>query len=423
MKSPPELTARLAQHWNSADWRERQLLGTAAAWPLTLSIGQPDTAVFLNDTTALRSHLQQWRAVEQLGLGSVQWQERRYRGSSDAIAVPTHWQLTKPSQCVAALSHFKVPGHAQVKGDYARLSTLIAAVERPGFQRLLVRRLVQWRDTPTDAVVAAARMALQLEPGSAQGKPLRALAVLGNDSKFFVRPASLLTALLDERFDGEASRQGLAGFLGALPEDDHWLLIAPLAPGLLPFARQRVRSSELQTTPLPAYRILLVENERCLHQLPQPLADTIAVLGAGLNLGWLAAPWLRGRAVAYWGDLDTWGLHMLACARGHLPHLQALLMDRATFDTHQHLAVAEPVHAGAPASPALRPDEARLDGHLRTLEQGRLEQEFLPSAVVHHAVHAWTAAGSAVVASTRQAQANDVQALSPAPSGPPGCRT
>jgi hypothetical protein len=46
MKSPQDLAARLAQHWNSADWRERQLLGTATAWPLTLPIGQPDTAVF-----------------------------------------------------------------------------------------------------------------------------------------------------------------------------------------------------------------------------------------------------------------------------------------------------------------------------------------------------------------------------------------
>lgn len=389
MKSPQALAARLAQHWNSADWRERQLLGAAAAWPLTLAIGQPDTAVFLNDAAALRCHLQQWRAVEQHGLGSVQWQERRYRGSSDAIAVPTHWQLAKPSQCIAAISHFKVPGHAQVKSDYARLSTLIAGVERPGFQRLLVRRLVQWRETPTEAVIAAAHTALQLEPGCAQGKPLRALAVQGNDTKFFERHASLLTALLDERFDGEASRQGLVGFLGALPEDDHWLLIAPLSPDLLPFAQMRVRASELLTTPLPGSRILLVENERCLHQLPQPVAHTIAVLGAGLNLGWLAAPWLQGRRVAYWGDLDTWGLHMLATARHHLPHLQALLMDAATFSAHQHLAVAEPVHAPDSACGMLAPDEATLCVHLRTQQKGRLEQEFVPTNAVHRAVRAW----------------------------------
>ena len=389
MKSPQALAARLAQHWNSADWRERQLLGAAAAWPLTLAIGQPDTAVFLNDAAALRCHLQQWRAVEQHGLGSVQWQERRYRGSSDAIAVPTHWQLAKPSQCIAAISHFKVPGHAQVKSDYARLSTLIAGVERPGFQRLLVRRLVQWRETPTEAVIAAAHTALQLEPGCAQGKPLRALAVQGNDTKFFERHASLLTALLDERFDGEASRQGLVGFLGALPEDDHWLLIAPLSPDLLPFAQMRVRASELQTTPLPARRILLVENERSLHQLPAPVQDTIAVLGAGLNLGWLAAPWLQERSVAYWGDLDTWGLRMLATARHHLPHLHALLMDRATFSAHQHLAVAEPVHAPEPISGAQTPEEAALQAHLRAQARGRLEQEFLPTDTVHRAVRTW----------------------------------
>ena len=389
MKSPQVLAAKLAQQWHSADWRERQLLGGGTAWPLALPIGQPDTAVFLNDAAALRSHLQQWRAVEALGLGHVQWQERRYRGSSDAIAVPTHWQLAKPSQCIAAIRHFKVPGHAQVHSDYARLSTLIAGVERPGFQRLLVRRLVQWRETPTEAVIAAAHTALQLEPGCAQGKPLRALAVQGNDTKFFERHASLLTALLDERFDGEASRQGLVGFLGALPEDDHWLLIAPLSPDLLPFAQMRVRASELLTTPLPGSRILLVENERCLHQLPAPVQDTIAVLGAGLNLGWLAAPWLQERSVAYWGDLDTWGLRMLATARHHLPHLHALLMDRATFSAHQHLAVAEPVHAPEPISGAQTPEEAALQAHLRAQARGRLEQEFLPTDTVHRAVRTW----------------------------------
>ncbi len=389
MKSPQALAAKLAQQWNSADWRERQLLGTTAAWPLTLSIGQPDPAVFLNDATALRSHLQQWRAVEGLGLGNVQWQERRYRGSSDAIAVPTHWQLAKPSQCIAAIRHFKVAGHAQVHSDYARLSTLIAGVDRPGFQRLLVRRLVQWRDTPADAVIAAAHMALQLKPGCAQGKPLRALAVQGNDSKFFERHASLLTALLDERFDGEASRQGLVGFLGALPEDDHWLLIAPLAAGLLPFAQMRVRASELLATPLPSHRILLVENERSLHQLPRPVANTIAVLGAGLNLGWLAAPWLQERTVAYWGDLDTWGLHMLAIARGHVAHLHALLMNAATFSAHQHLAVAEPVHAPDTVAGTWTPKEEALALHLRAQDKGRLEQEFLPAEAVHSAVRAW----------------------------------
>lgn len=120
------------------------------------------------------------------------------------------------------------------------------------------------------------------------------------------------------RFDSAASTQGLVAFLNASPEDDHWLLVAPLAPGLLPFARQRVPTTELHATALTAMAIthvLLVENERCLHQLPQPLAGTVAILGAGLNLNWLNTPWLQHRRVAYWGDLDTWGLHMLTTNR------------------------------------------------------------------------------------------------------------
>lgn len=393
MKSPAECAGQLARHWQSADWRERQLLGGAAAWPLVVPIGSPGAQVFLGDAAVLRQHLEQWRDVERQGLGRVLWQERRYRGSSGAVTVPTHWHLAKPSEYVAAVSQLKAPGHAQLRADYARLGAIIAAVAHAGFRRLLVRRLLQWRETPAAAVIAAMQAALQLEPGCAQGRPLRALPLPGNDSKFLERHAGLLTALLDERFDGEASRQGLAGFLGALPEDEHWLLVAPLAPGLLPFARQRVRASELRDTALPACRILLVENERCLHQLHslrQPLEGTIAVLGAGLNLGWLSGPWLRERQVGYWGDLDTWGLHMLAIARGYLPHLQPLLMDQAVFDLHAHLAVAEPVHAPPQSAlPAQPSDEAALDAYLRRLERGRLEQEFLPADVVARAVSDW----------------------------------
>ena len=80
---------------------------------------------------------------------------------------------------------------------------------------------------------------------------------------------------------------------------------------------------------------------------------------------------------------------MLAMARGHLPHLQALLMDAATFSAHQHLAVTEPVHAPESGCDTLQPDEAALMVHLRAQEKGRLEQEFLPANAAHSAVCAW----------------------------------
>lgn len=392
MKSPQQLADALARQWQRADWREQHLLpGTRQpVWPLQLPIGRPRTATFLDDSVALRQHLQQWQAVASSGLGTVAWEARSYRGGDAPVQVPTHWVLARPSDCVAAIAQWSGSAGAAVQADYQALREVLAQVDA-AFHRLLLRKLALWRGVPEADVITATRIAQQLEPGCAQGKPLRALALGGNDSKFFERHASLLTALLDVRFDGEASAQGLTAFLGASPEGEHWLLVAPLAPGLLPFARQRVSASELAATPLAASHILLVENERSLHQLPQPLAGTIAILGAGLNLGWLAAPWLQSRRVAYWGDIDTWGLSMLATARGHLPHLHPLLMDRATFDAHAHLAVPEPVHSPETLSGACSAEEVALDAHLRTLVRGRLEQEFLPPGVVAKAVEAWHA--------------------------------
>jgi len=388
MKSPAQLGGHLARQWQRADWRERYLLHAQEAWPLRLSIGLPDAQSFRDASTRLRTHLQQWQGIEQGGPGVVQWAQRSYRAGSTPLAVPTHWVLARPSEALAAMARFGGAEGLQTQADHQALAAVLAGVDAR-FHRLLLRRLALWRAAPVEEVVIASRMALRLQPGCAQNKPLRALAVDGNDSKFFERHAGLLTALLDALFEGEASRQGLAAFLGASLEDDHWLLVAPLTPGLLPFMRQRVRATELRATPLPARRILLVENERCLHTLSQPLPDTIAVLGSGLNLGWLDTGWLRGREVAYWGDLDTWGLHMLAHACGHLPQLHPLLMDRATFDAHRHLAVHEPAHAPDSALNTLPPEQHALDQHLRAQAKGRLEQEFVSQACVTQALAHW----------------------------------
>jgi len=59
-----------------------------------------------------------------------------------------------------------------------------------------------------EEVIRAAKVALPLSHGCAEGRPLRALSILGTDSKFFGRHRALL--------------------------------VAALTPGLLPFARQRV---------------------------------------------------------------------------------------------------------------------------------------------------------------------------------------
>ncbi|QNP47407.1 DUF3322 domain-containing protein [Diaphorobacter aerolatus] len=338
MKSPAQIAMQLARQWRNADLRERRLLQGGEEWPIEQSIGFPDSAEFAGMTPRLRQHIADWRAVSEGGPGRVQWAQRKYRAGAAPVDLPVKWLLDKPSDWLAAAQD------AEMQKQYAFLRETLAQID-PCLHRLVVRRTALTQGLSPQELILATRVAMLLTPGCAEGRPLRALALAGNDSKFIERHETLLKALLDERFDGEATRQGLHAFLGALHATEHWLLVVPLAQGLLPFPRLRLAASDLIHTALPATHILVIENEQALHMLPSKVADTIAILGAGLNLEWLAAPWLRDRQVSYWGDLDTWGLYMLGRARSCVPGLRAIMMDDLTFDAHAPQAVPEIVHA------------------------------------------------------------------------------
>lgn len=378
MKSPAELAEALARQWHSADQRERRLLDPTT-WPLPLTIGHPPASVFESRTAEVRAHIERWRAV---GVGTVEWQETRYRSAAEAVLLPSRWMIPSPDAWADASAD------ARVQHEYHQLRQLLDATD-PVFHRVLVRQRGLWRDRALGETAQAAALSLELAPGVAAGRPLRALSLGGIDSKFIERNRGLLTALLDVRFDGQASELGLAAFLDAADEGEHWLLLAPLADGLLPFAQLRVRARELQHAAVPASRLLLVENERCLHQLPR-LHDTVAILGSGLDLAWLRADWLAGRRIGYWGDMDTWGLQMLARARRLQPQVKALLMDRRLFERFAPtLAVKEPTPAAVEPPQALTPHERDFYAFLHSQPRGRIEQEFLPPEVVADALAAW----------------------------------
>jgi hypothetical protein len=378
LKSPSELALLLARHWEDAGKRERQLL-RPDAWPMLIPIGRPTATIFTHETSRVRAHVEDWRAVT---IGEVIAESVRFRSGAEPVMVPTHWSLA------SAVEWADASNDTAVQAEQAELSQLLEAIP-PLFHRLLIRQRSLWRTRPRDEVVQAATLALGLEPGMAAGRPMRSIAVAGIDSKFMERHGALVTALLDVRFEGQASKQGIVRFLDAADEGEHWLLVAPLSQGLLPFARQRVRARELVEVPLPAGRILVVENDRCLHLLPS-MPDTIAVLGAGLNLAWLGAPWLRERDIGYWGDLDTWGLQMLAHARRLQPEIEAILMNHAVFKAHgPGLAVSEDIPALPDPPDGLNQEEQTLYCYLRGLPKGRLEQEFLPAAEVANALAQW----------------------------------
>lgn len=371
MKSPTELAQQLARQWQNNRLRAQRLL-TPEPWPLKLTIGKPTSTQVLQQAASVQQHIQRWR---QVALGQVVFEHKNYRRFAEAVELPSYWQINSPSEWVQACQD------AAVRHEFAVLSQLISASDSC-MHELLVRERSLWRHKPLNELLATLTLAGKLTPGCAQGQPLRLLSGYGVDTKFVERHKTLLRRLLDTRFAEAASEHGLLNFLDALDESDHWLLVRPLAEGLLPFQRLRLASTELAQTALPATRILLVENERCEHLLPS-LQDCIAVLGAGFNLAWLAGQALEGKQLYYWGDLDTWGLAMLARARQLRPNLQALLMTQEVFTDYADFAVHEPQRAGDFDQSHLTSSEQALLAHLQAQEQGRLEQEFIPLERVH----------------------------------------
>lgn len=376
MRSPTELASRLATQWQQAHWREQRLL-SAEGWPIELRIGRPPPQVLLKHPETVRQHIQDWKQVE---TGKVHWQPVRYRYTAEPIDLPILWELNTPSEWICAINS------KEISQTFFKLERVVRKAA-PEFHSLLVRQL-RWLEKEELELMKACELALTLEPGCAEGSPLRAISLAGIDSKFFERNRSLIIKLLDIRFDDQPSELGLETFLDALDENDHWLLVADLDGSLLPFSQMRVRASELANQELLSDNILIIENERCLHQLPE-LESTIAILGAGLNLGWLCADWLTRKRVAYWGDLDTWGLSMLASARENCPELTPLLMIEEVYHLLKKKHAVEEKHPLTTIPTLLTSTEQELFKQLLKEKKGRLEQEFLPREWVHNSVTEW----------------------------------
>lgn len=383
MKSPETLANKLKNQWQNAALRESLLLDQME-WPVRLTIGRPSASVLASDWPTVKQHILAWQRV---GVGRVTWEERAYRATGDPVKIPLAWELDSLSDWIVAA------GSNDVESECRQLERILAASD-PLFHSFFIRQRAAWGGKPIEEILKVAELCAALTPGCAQGLPLRSFPFPGIDSKFFERNRNLIVRLLDLRYDDEVSVQGLEVFLDAVSEKDHWMLLTDLDGGLLPFVQSRVRNVDLLNATLPACNLLVVENERCLHLLPKPLPGTLVVLGAGRNLNWLRAPWVQGCRVAYWGDIDTWGLRLLARARRQVPHVAPLLMDRATYGAHadKH-AMPEPTHAGTTPPEGLTAKEEELYVWLLTQVNGRLEQEYISAESAESAICEWAEEG------------------------------
>ena len=362
--TPADLRGQLLRYWENG-----RMLSGENLFPLELRLRGPDTRALSERFDEVR----QWiRELEG---------ERGYE---------IHWAEINHRQ----LGRNRIPARVVVPGEREALELIGKSEDAANLRALALRTLAAFPELapwlarkPLTALECAAdwdRMLTVLawfrtHPSS--GLYLRQLDIAGVDTKFIEERKPVFAELLDlvlapapESRNFE-QRYGLA----LKPPQIRFRILDPrlAISGLTDLA---VVPREFAALNLPAARVFITENE--INGLAFPaLPESIVIFGLGYGLERLAeAQWLAGRALYYWGDIDTYGFHILDRLRAIFPGVRSLLMDRETLLRNRALWVRESSsYEGSLARLTL--EECRLYDELRYNRLGdqiRLEQERIP---------------------------------------------
>lgn len=218
---------------------------------------------------------------------------------------------------------------------------------------------------------------------------LRELDIPGVDTKFVEQHLGLLSELLTRVLPVEAVDAAVVGLAHhgferrfGLSYDEPQVRFRLLDGAIAGFTDMQVTLSEFAAWSPTVETVFITENK--INGLSFPaVPGALVIFGLGYGVRALATvPWLREKALWYWGDIDTHGFAMLSQLRGYFPHARSLLMDRQTLLAHQALWGREPAekrHLGE--LPHLDEAERSLLAELREDRLGervRLEQERIP---------------------------------------------
>ncbi len=125
---------------------------------------------------------------------------------------------------------------------------------------------------------------------------------------------------------------------------------------------------------------IIVENKVNLLTMPR-MTRTIGLGALGRAVTLLRyVGCLDGSPITYWGDLDIEGFEILSSLRVIFPQTQSILMDRATLDAWQHLAVKGSGRKSSVPARLTATEQAACTACLQN--NIRLEQERLPQDAV-----------------------------------------
>ncbi|WP_252178201.1 DUF3322 domain-containing protein [Endozoicomonas sp. 4G] len=370
------------KEWDRWDRLRKHLLNPGA---IRISLKPPSGKQALADISRFHQYIRQWQ--EWHPAGQVEWETRDYHKIGQH-RIPVALTLPDLKSLFNALGSEAIQRSQHWETLFKRLLAV-----NPKLDKVLIRHLRVLESMPEDNIESLARVLPQLKKGMGKGLYPRALPISGIDSKFIEQNTTIIRDFLEVMHSETIS--DLYQWLECNETPSGWLVIRPLCPKtqakMMGLAVLKLSTDVLRNTPLPGTHILVVENEQTGFALPA-LDNTVAVAGGGKNVSWMDADWLKDRRVAYWGDIDTWGLSILSDARSMRPDLVALMMDSKTYEQF----LRRTSHESQPAQRMpdnLTPAEQALFSRLLKSKKGktRLEQEFLDQDYIFRHLAEWKA--------------------------------
>lgn len=392
MKTPADVRALATKRFQRERLNAlREALGCAVTttWPWVVPLGRPTERDVLTDAQSVLAWRDAWVDAKVLGDFEVETDIIAWRAiGTQTVPVRVLFVNTKAIAKVAGL----LPLWTQVVTRAKRFVALW-----PGIEEAMVREWAMLADWSDDAVLALERVLTWFVDHPKSGLYLRQLPIEGVDTKWFTEPRKkvvqrLLVAIREAK---------VGAVLGTEPSevlgpDMTFETVCGLKP-LPKLIRGRLLDevdqklfyglSDLslpldEWAQLPLYPEIVFISENLQTGLAfEAHPKSVVFFGLGAGVTQLAAiPWVRTARIIYWGDVDTYGLEILAHLRSVLPQTESVMMNRQTLEAFRGLAVAENRQASGAHVEHLRENEREVFDALKVgdLARLRLEQERIP---------------------------------------------
>jgi len=373
------------REWDNSVSLKARLSG-GKPFPIRLGLKPPIGRTATTDMQHFQQFIEQWRAYPIQKF--IRWDTKNYRDLSKQ-EVPAFLII----ESIQELIEFIGAEASKRSGIWSENMSPLLDINKDIYPALVKHLETLEKITHSDAQLLA-QLIPQLSSDMGKELYLRALPLIGVDTKFLETYKTLIADLLDILYDGQVSRVGgLQEWLGCLSAPKGWLTIRPLCKktiiSMAGIPMMQLTGDMLRQYTLPASNILIVENLQTGLGLPD-MKDTIAVIGGGKNITWVVTEWLKGKRVAYWGDIDTWGLSILSDVRSKYNTIEPLMMDHETVRLHEERMVVEEKPYGTCPLYLSKPEE-QLFNDLKSdcFRASRLEQERLSSDYINLKLQSW----------------------------------